>query len=159
MHLPAIICSLKDSSLSGKKKMEKKTRQLLSDLPLPPELLGGASSSPHSPPDDKKLQTLRRRPKYVGCAKFLIAFSIMCYIVLCLSKCFSVIYRICGPRSGEIKETEIYWGKRCVDKFEIIGITGEGTYGQVYKAKDKDTGKWINIHSTNALECFHRCSV
>ncbi|XP_037550089.1 cyclin-dependent kinase 13 isoform X1 [Nematolebias whitei] len=107
--------SLKDNSLSGKKKMEKKTRQLLSDLPLPPELPGGASSSPHSPSDDKKSQTLRRRPK------------------------------ICGPRFGEINETEIYWGKRCVDKFEIIGITGEGTYGQVYKAKDKDTGEMVAL--------------
>lgn len=28
-----------------------------------------------------------------------------------------------------------------MDKFDIIGIIGEGTYGQVYKAKDKDTGK------------------
>lgn len=49
---------------------------------------------------------------------------------------------MCGPRYGEFKETEIDWGKRCVDKFEILGITGEGTYGQVYKAKDKDTGGW-----------------
>ncbi|KAM6908796.1 cyclin-dependent kinase 13 isoform 1-T1 [Lycodopsis pacificus] len=106
--------SLKDSLLSGKKKSERKARPLLSDLPLPPELPGG-TSSPRSPPDDKKSQTLRRRPK------------------------------ICGPRYGEIKETEIDWGKRCVDKFEIIGITGEGTYGQVYKAKDKDTAEMVAL--------------
>uniref|UniRef100_A0A8C9ZRZ4 Cyclin dependent kinase 13 n=1 Tax=Sander lucioperca TaxID=283035 RepID=A0A8C9ZRZ4_SANLU len=106
--------SLKDSLLSGKKKSERKARPLLTDLPLPPELPGG-TSSPHSPPDDKKSQTVRRRPK------------------------------ICGPRYGEIKETEIDWGKRCVDKFEIIGITGEGTYGQVYKAKDKDTAEMVAL--------------
>lgn len=106
--------SLKDSALSGKKRPEKKYRQLLSDLPLPPEL-PGATASPHSSPEDKKPQTIRRRPK------------------------------ICGPRFGEIKETEIDWGKRCVDKFEIIGITGEGTYGQVYKAKDKDTAEMVAL--------------
>lgn len=32
------------------------------------------------------------------------------------------------------------WGERCVDVFEIISQIGEGMYGQVYKAKDKDTG-------------------
>ncbi|XP_072535478.1 cyclin-dependent kinase 13 [Salminus brasiliensis] len=109
--------SLKESlsAHSGKKKPEKKTRHLLTDLPLPPELPGSTLGSPHSPPEDKKTTALRRRPK------------------------------ICGPRFGEIKETEIDWGKRCVDKFEIIGITGEGTYGQVYKAKDKDTAEMVAL--------------
>lgn len=106
--------SLKDNSLSGKKKLERKARTLLTDLPLPPEP-PGATSSPHSPTEEKKSQTVRKRPK------------------------------ICGPRYGEIKETEIDWGKRCVDKFEIIGITGEGTYGQVYKAKDKDTAEMVAL--------------
>uniref|UniRef100_A0AAV2L8C5 Protein kinase domain-containing protein n=1 Tax=Knipowitschia caucasica TaxID=637954 RepID=A0AAV2L8C5_KNICA len=106
--------SSKDNILSGKKKSERKARTLLTDLPLPPELPGG-TSSPHSPADEKKSQTVRSRPK------------------------------ICGPRYGEIKEIEIDWGKRCVDKFEIIGITGEGTYGQVYKAKDRDTAEMVAL--------------
>ena len=32
------------------------------------------------------------------------------------------------------------WGERCVDMFQIMEQVGEGTYGQVYKAKDKITG-------------------
>ena len=32
------------------------------------------------------------------------------------------------------------WGERCVDVFDIVSQIGEGTYGQVYKAKDKYTG-------------------
>uniref|UniRef100_A0A8C1QC70 Cyclin-dependent kinase 13 n=1 Tax=Cyprinus carpio TaxID=7962 RepID=A0A8C1QC70_CYPCA len=114
-HLDGSDSILKESSVTtGKKKPERKARHLLADLPLPPELLGIAPGSPHSPPDDKKTHT-KKRPK------------------------------ICGPRFGEIKETEIDWGKRCVDKFEIIGITGEGTYGQVYKAKDKDTAELVAL--------------
>ncbi|XP_064186945.1 cyclin-dependent kinase 13 [Anguilla rostrata] len=109
--------SLKDClpPRTGKKAADQKPRQLLSDLPLPPELPGGDSSSPRSSPEDRKTLGLRHRPK------------------------------ICGPRFGEIKEMEIDWGKRCVDKFEIIGITGEGTYGQVYKAKDKDTAEMVAL--------------
>ncbi|NWH58893.1 CDK12 kinase, partial [Geococcyx californianus] len=54
-------------------------------------------------------------------------------------------FRICCPRYGERRQTESDWGKRCVDKFDIIGIIGEGTYGQVYKAKDKDTGELVAL--------------
>ncbi|KAK0144885.1 Cyclin-dependent kinase 13 [Merluccius polli] len=111
---------LKDGALSGKKKPERKSRQLLTDLPLPPELPAVFGSPTHSPSDEKKHQPPRRRPKYASAT-------------------------ICGSRFGEIKETEIDWGKRCVDKFEIIGIAGEGTYGQVYKAKDKDTAEMVAL--------------
>ena len=60
--------------------------------------------------------------------------------------------RFCCPRYGERKQTQSDWGKRCVDKFDIIGIIGEGTYGQVYKAKDKDTGEGQD-HSQEAGWC------
>ncbi|XP_038601622.1 cyclin-dependent kinase 13 [Tachyglossus aculeatus] len=99
-----------------KKEVEKKLRCLLADLPLPPELPGGDELS--RSPEEKKTPTQphgKRRP------------------------------RICGPRFGEIKEKDIDWGKRCVDKFDIIGIIGEGTYGQVYKARDKDTGEMVAL--------------
>uniref|UniRef100_A0A667FYY2 Cyclin dependent kinase 13 n=1 Tax=Lynx canadensis TaxID=61383 RepID=A0A667FYY2_LYNCA len=99
-----------------KKEVEKKLRCLLADLPLPPELPGGDDLS--KSPEEKKTTTQlhsKRRPK------------------------------ICGPRYGEIKEKDIDWGKRCVDKFDIIGIIGEGTYGQVYKARDKDTGEMVAL--------------
>jgi len=32
------------------------------------------------------------------------------------------------------------WSERCVDVFDIVSQIGEGMYGQVYKAKDKQTG-------------------
>ncbi|NXH12167.1 CDK13 kinase, partial [Bucco capensis] len=102
--------------VKSNKETEKKLRHLLADLPLPPELPGGAEP-PKSPEEKKPVVPLhsKRRPK------------------------------ICGPRHGETKEKEIDWGKRCVDKFDIIGIIGEGTYGQVYKARDKDTGEMVAL--------------
>jgi serine/threonine protein kinase len=32
-----------------------------------------------------------------------------------------------------------------MNKYEIIGIVGEGAYGVVYKAKHKETGEFGNI--------------
>ncbi|KAJ8268493.1 hypothetical protein COCON_G00136650 [Conger conger] len=113
----------------GSKDRERVSAPLMSTLaplPLPPTLLERLDAveslkdclpprSGKKNPPEDKKSSGRRRPK------------------------------ICGPRFGEIKETEIDWGKRCVDKFEIIGITGEGTYGQVYKAKDKDTAEMVAL--------------
>ncbi|XP_048058973.1 cyclin-dependent kinase 12 isoform X2 [Megalobrama amblycephala] len=100
------------------KEKEKEVRTRLSELPLPPVLSGGDPSPPQSPArvSPPLLQpTFKKRPK------------------------------ICCPRYGERKQTQTDWGKRCVDKFDIIGIIGEGTYGQVYKAKDKDTGELVAL--------------
>ncbi|XP_008843519.1 cyclin-dependent kinase 12 isoform X3 [Nannospalax galili] len=106
------------SSKPARKEKEQRTRHLLTDLPLPPELPGGDPSPPDSP-EPKAItapqQSYKKRPK------------------------------ICCPRYGERRQTESDWGKRCVDKFDIIGIIGEGTYGQVYKAKDKDTGELVAL--------------
>lgn len=37
------------------------------------------------------------------------------------------------------------WGERCVDMFEVIAQIGEGTYGQVYKAKDVNAGELVAL--------------
>ena len=52
------------------------------------------------------------------------------------------LFRICQQRRLDEK-VKGDWGQRCVDLFKIIEIIGEGTYGQVYKAKDTFTGLLI----------------
>ncbi|GLH03551.1 Cyclin-dependent kinase 1 [Gryllus bimaculatus] len=37
------------------------------------------------------------------------------------------------------------WGERCVDVFEVMTQIGEGTYGQVYKARDKQSGVLVAL--------------
>ena len=39
------------------------------------------------------------------------------------------------------------WGAGFVEKYELKDQVGEGTYGQVYKAVDKATGRTINLFS------------
>nr|XP_046270868.1 cyclin-dependent kinase 12 [Scatophagus argus]XP_046270869.1 cyclin-dependent kinase 12 [Scatophagus argus] len=122
---PALLGNMHDSpkkstppQRSSRKEKEIRSRPSLIDLPLPPTLPGGDSSPPQSPirqAPSLPQPALKKRPK------------------------------ICCPRYGERKHTHSDWGKRCVDKFDIIGIIGEGTYGQVYKAKDKDTGELVAL--------------
>ncbi|XP_069071986.1 cyclin-dependent kinase 13 isoform X2 [Pleurodeles waltl] len=102
-------------ALSVQKEVERKLRFLLADLPLPTYVPGVENISGSSETKRKTQAQPKKRPK------------------------------ICGPRCGEISENSIDWGKRCVDKFDIIGIIGEGTYGQVYKAKDKDKGEMVAL--------------
>ncbi|RVE69798.1 hypothetical protein OJAV_G00081490 [Oryzias javanicus] len=121
---PALLGNAQDSPKKSTPPQRRKDRELRSrpsiiDLPLPPTLAGADSSPPQSPvrqpPPLLTQTTLKKRPK------------------------------ICCPRYGERKHNLSDWGKRCVDKFDIIGIIGEGTYGQVYKAKDKDTGELVAL--------------
>ncbi|XP_040927676.1 cyclin-dependent kinase 12 isoform X2 [Betta splendens] len=122
---PALLGNTQDSPKKStppqrlsRKDKEVRSRPSLIDLPLPPTLHGADSSPPQSPVRQAPplpQPALKKRPK------------------------------ICCPRYGERKHTQSDWGKRCVDKFDIIGIIGEGTYGQVYKAKDKDTGELVAL--------------
>ena len=46
------------------------------------------------------------------------------------------------PSSTVLHPSLAEWGERCVDVFEIVKQTGEGTFGQVYKARDRATGMY-----------------
>ncbi len=41
-----------------------------------------------------------------------------------------------------------------MNKYEIIGIVGEGAYGVVYKAKHKETGEFGNYKSHSLKHSF-----
>jgi len=49
--------------------------------------------------------------------------------------------KFCGPRvhDPQVKK-QLQWGINCVDQYKKLNIAGEGTFGQVYKAKHLKTG-------------------
>lgn len=48
-------------------------------------------------------------------------------------------YRIIAK--DNVREDLYAWGTRFVDMYDIVSQIGEGTYGQVYKARDRFSGK------------------
>ncbi|KAG8284182.1 Cyclin-dependent kinase 12 [Homalodisca vitripennis] len=109
---------------------EKKTppKKGIRDLPLPPvvggaEELSGDDDMTLTPP---RLKKANKRPKHDP-TKLLTK------------------PRIVNRRRPLIQTTPSDWGERCVDVFEVITQIGEGTYGQVYKAKDRRTGELVAL--------------
>ncbi|KAK3700498.1 hypothetical protein QZH41_015721 [Actinostola sp. cb2023] len=120
----------------------------LPPLPLPPELPGSPSDSPmvFSPSPDKTgnsqlhpplvpLKTGSRRPSVSSSSGTPIS----------------------TPDTTPKTPADPEWGERCVDMFQIIEQIGEGTYGQVYKARDKITGELVGmkkVRTDNEKEGF-----
>lgn len=123
----------------------------LPPLPLPPVLPGSPSESPtlyspHSPGKNISGSPKSTRQSLPPLASPKNAEG----AVLSLPPSLSVSSSLSGtPQSTpDTTPVESEWGERCVDMFQIIEQIGEGTYGQVYKAKDKITGlyTYTKIH-------------
>ncbi len=48
------------------------------------------------------------------------------------------------------------WDDRNVDMYEILTKIGEGTYGEVFKARDKQNGIFPKLISIKIHRCFSR---
>lgn len=110
--------SLKD------KNAPRKSKSLVKDLPMP-SVTGAEELSPDedmggmTPPSHSEELTKGLRPKVQR-------------------------PNIYGRKNQDIVGVKD-WGVRCVDTFEMVAQIGEGTYGQVYKAKDKLTSDMVAL--------------
>ena len=110
-------------SNSGKSP-PRKNKSLVKDLPMPSVISGAEELSPDedtsgmTPPSSGEMLVKGPKPKSLR----------------------PLIY---GKKSDSMTTKD--WGVRCVDTFEMVAQIGEGTYGQVYKAKDKATSEMVAL--------------
>ena len=113
----------------------RKNKSLVKDLPMPSVVAGAEELSPDedtsgmTPPSTVFPDGSEQQP--AGPVKGPRPKSLR-----------PVIY---GKKLLEGSMTAKDWGVRCVDTFEIQAQIGEGTYGQVYKAKDKASTEMVAL--------------
>ncbi|XP_038076229.1 cyclin-dependent kinase 13-like isoform X2 [Patiria miniata] len=132
----------------------------LPPLPLPPMIDEKHSSTPPLPskeekyrPSIKDLPLPPSAPKSAAVPSPLLAPT----VPFTPSKPTSQKRERIKRRRVEQMASGLNWGKRCVDVFDIVDQVGEGTYGQVYKAKDKQTGELValkKVRTDNEKEGF-----
>ncbi|XP_018568282.1 cyclin-dependent kinase 12 isoform X3 [Anoplophora glabripennis] len=111
-------------------KAKTPPRKSIKDLPMPPvipgtEELSGDDEIPTTPP--------RNNVKVVEKSKAPAKPKLKRPTIL----------KRKGSRNFQTSGKD--WGERCVDMFEVIAQIGEGTYGQVYKAKDVHANELVAL--------------
>ncbi|XP_022130658.1 cyclin-dependent kinase 12 isoform X3 [Pieris rapae] len=134
---------LSTPSLSPVKKPEKPKKTGIMNLPMPPVIPGseelsgdeleGSTPPPVSNSDRYSHVFTRKNNKDIPSAAKLKRPRI-------LKRRGSKVVPV-ATSTHHAKD----WGEKCVDGFQVITQIGEGTYGQVYKAKDKNTGQLVAL--------------
>ncbi|KAG8197377.1 hypothetical protein JTE90_013501 [Oedothorax gibbosus] len=140
---PTPVAKKKTEHTTPQKKPSTPPRKGIRDLPLPPGIKeediisaeGGKSpeSEVENPDTSRTFQSSARN--------LLFGSSVEHPDSIPKYKCQ---LRILNKESDDVDRTPS-WGERCVEVFDIVCQIGEGTYGQVYKARDKDTGQLVAL--------------
>ncbi|XP_028159844.1 cyclin-dependent kinase 12-like isoform X1 [Ostrinia furnacalis] len=124
-----------------KKQDSKPKKSNIMNLPMPPVIPGSEElsgdeldgSTPPPAPRDQYSHVFSRKPRDANAGCKLKRPRI-------LKRRGSKVVAVATP-THHAKD----WGEKCVDGFQVITQIGEGTYGQVYKAKDKNTGSLVAL--------------
>ncbi|GBN26786.1 Cyclin-dependent kinase 13 [Araneus ventricosus] len=137
-----------DLSLQPSPEVEKKPstppKKGIKDLPLPPGIKEEDILSPEAEPEKSSPDMENPEPSqtFQTSSKQLL-FQRSVKHPESIPK-YRRHIRILNKENDNIDRSPS-WGERCVDVFDIVCQIGEGTYGQVYKARDRDTGQLVAL--------------